>query len=95
MGAQASDQTCKYSVRSALGGWRVERAGDCLGIFSDPAAAVDEACRSARGDADHGRLAIVTTETTPQEFHCYVPPQGCGSVVAPSPPAFLRLLVGG
>ena len=91
MGVPAAGQPCKYSVRSALGGWRVERAGDCLGVFADPTEAVDEACRSARGDADHGRLAIVTTETTPQEFHCYVPPQGGGA--APAATSFLRLLV--
>jgi len=92
--AQPSDNTTKYQVRLAPGGWRVDRADDCLGVFADSAQAVDEACRSARADAGHGRVAIVTTETVPQEFHCYVPPPGVDPPAAsPALPPYLRLLV--
>ena len=90
--AQTSDKTRKYRVRRAHGAWRVESAETCLGVFADPDQAVEMACRSARADADHGRVAIVTTETTPQEFHCYAPPEGQSVTPAPSAPPHLRLV---
>lgn len=82
----------------APGGWRVERAEACLGVHADPAAAIDQACRSARADADLGRVAIVTTETVPQELHCYLPSpdqaiQGQSSAAPATMPPYLRLLV--
>jgi hypothetical protein len=79
-----------YRVQRAPGGWSVDRADACLGVFVDPAEAVDLACRSARDDAAHDHLAIVTTQTTPQEFHCFVPAQGQAAAPLPS---YLRLLV--
>jgi hypothetical protein len=68
-----SGETLRYQVRRTAGGWSVELAEACLGIFSDPADAVDRACRSAREDAVNNHLAMVTTETVPQEFHCFMP----------------------
>ena len=79
-----------YRVQRAPGGWSVDRADACLGVFADPAEAVDCACRSARDDAAHDHLAIVTAQTTPQEFHCFVPAED--QVAAPLP-SYLRLLV--
>jgi len=81
--------TQTYRVQRAPGGWSVDRADACLGVFVDPAEAVACACRSARDDAAHDRLAIVTAQTTPQEFHCFVPGQGGASPL----PSYLRLLV--
>ena len=83
--------TRTYRVQRAPGGWSVDRAGDCLGVFVDPAEAVDCACRSARDDAAHERLAIVTAQTDPQEFHCFVPADG--ETAAAPLPSYLRLLV--
>jgi len=80
-----------YRVEPAPGGWSVDCADDCLGVFADPTEAVDYACRSARDDAAHQRLAIVTAQTTPQEFHCFVP--AGGQTAAAPPPSYLRLLV--
>jgi hypothetical protein len=94
--SQTADHTMKYRVRRAVDSWRVDRAEDCLGVFATSAEAIEQACRSARADADQGRVAIVTTETLLQEFHCYVPPPG-GQSAGPSGPAtlppYLRLLV--
>jgi len=83
--------TRAYRVQPAPGGWSVDRDEDCLGVFVDPAEAIDCACRSARDDAAHERLAIVTAQTSPQEFHCFVPAGG-QNVAAPLP-SYLRLLV--
>jgi hypothetical protein len=91
--AQPSDNTHNYRVRMAAGGWRVECAEACLGVHADAAAAIDQACRSARADADLGCVAIVTTETTPQELHCYLPSAGHQSTAPASMPPYLRLLV--
>jgi len=77
----------------AAGGWRVERAEACLGVHADAASAIDQACRSARADADLGRVAIVTTETVPQELHCYLPTPGQASTAPAVMPPYLRLLV--
>jgi hypothetical protein len=83
--------TQTYLVQRAPGGWSVDRADSRLGVFVDPAEAVALACRSARNDAAHDHLAIVTAQTTPQEFHCFVPARG---QAAASPlPSYLRLLV--
>jgi len=82
--------TLTYSVHRAPGGWSVDRADACLGVFADPAEAVDHACRSARDDAARDCLAIVTTQTTPQEFHCFVPAQEQSGAALPP---YLRLLV--
>ena len=91
--AQPSDNTRKYIVRPVPGGWRLDRDEICLGMFADAAAAIEQACLSARSDADQGRVAIVTTQTLPQEFHCYVPSPG-GQSTGPAPlPPYLRLLV--
>jgi len=75
----------------------VSSAEACLGVFADAAAAVDQACRCARADADLGRVAIVTTETAPQELHCYLPApnpanQGQPPAAAAVMPPYLRLL---
>ena len=83
--------TMNYRVQRAPGGWSVDRADARLGVFADPAEAVDCACRSVRDDAAHDHLAIVTAQTTPQEFHCFVPAQGQAAAPLPS---YLRLLVG-
>jgi hypothetical protein len=83
--------TQTYRVQRAPGGWSVDRADTCLGVFVDPDEAVDLACRSARNDAAHDCLAIVTAQTTPQEFHCFVPAQSQAS--ASPMPSYLRLLV--
>jgi hypothetical protein len=91
--AQPADQTNKYRVQMAAGGWRVESAEACLGVFDSAASAIDQACRSARADADLGRVAIVTTETVPQELHCYLPAPGQQSAVPAGVPPYLRLLV--
>ncbi len=80
-----------YRVQRAPGGWSVDCADACLGVFENSAEAVDCACRSARDDAAHDCLAIVTAQTTPQEFHCFVPAQG--QAAAPPLPSYLRLLV--
>jgi hypothetical protein len=88
---EAARATQTYRVQRAPGGWSVDRADACLGVFVDPAEAVDLACRSARDDAAHDHLAIVTTQTTPQEFHCFVPAQG--QPTAAPLPSYLRLLV--
>jgi hypothetical protein len=93
MVSQTAEKTCKYRVRAALGGWRVDRADACLGTFANPVEAIDQACRSARADAERGCVAVVTTETTPQEFHCYAPPQGQPAAEAPNATPYLRLLV--
>ena len=73
MPQQDSREVLKYHVRRVGGGWSVESAEACLGVFPDPGAAVERACRSARADAVNNHLAIVTTETVPQEFHCFMP----------------------
>ena len=91
--SQSIDHTRKYRVCSAPAGWRVERAGDCLGVFADPAEAIGQACRSARSDADDGQLAIVTAETATQEFHCYVPRGDRPAAASTSLPPYLRLMV--
>jgi len=64
-----------YRIRREAAGWRLDRGEVRLGLFADPAEAVAEACRSAKADADHGGLAIVTAETVPRELHCYMPPE--------------------
>ena len=92
--AQASDQSRKYQVRRAHGAWRVERAETCLGVFADSAEAIDTACRSARADAARGHVAIVTTETTPRELHCYTPPEGQTAPASQAAPPYLRLIDG-
>ncbi len=88
-GGAGQDGACKYEVVRAPGGWAVKRAGDRLAIFPGSAPAIDLACRAAREDARGGRLAIVTTQTLPQEFHCYTPPDGA----AADPPSRPRLAV--
>jgi hypothetical protein len=92
LSAQSTDLTRQYRVCSVTGGWRVEPVGDGPGVHVDPANAIAQACERARADADRGCLAIVTAETTPQEFHCYIP----AAEARPSPaalPPYLRLLV--
>jgi hypothetical protein len=90
---QPSELSRKYRVRRIPGGWRIEHAETCLGVFATPSEAVDRACRLARADADRGCLAIVTTETIPQEFHCYAPPQDQRTAGAAPLTPYLRLLV--
>ena len=86
MVAQGTDESRKYKVRRANGRWCVERAGERLGMFAAPQDAIDHACRAARQDAGQGRLAIVTTDTIPQELHCYSPPPAAA-------PPYPRLLI--
>lgn len=72
----------------------MDRAEECLGLLKNSAQAVEQACRSARADADGGRVAIVTTETVPQELHCYLPPADRDPPAAATAiPPYLRLLV--
>ncbi len=83
--------TLSYRVERAPGGWSVARADACLGVFADPAEAVDIACRAARDDAGRDQVAIVTAQTSPQELHCFVPAQG--QAASGLLPTDLRLLV--
>jgi hypothetical protein len=92
--AQASDRTRKYRVRNAHDGWRVELAETCLGVFADPADAVDMACRSAHADAGRGHVAIVAADTAPRELHCYTPPEAQTAPAAQTTPPYLRLIGG-
>ena len=55
-------------------GWAVERSGERVALFPTSQPAIDYACDLARRDAADGRLALVTSRTLPEEFHCYVPP---------------------
>ena len=97
MGAQSIQtpptQACKYNVRPNQGRWLIECADEQLGEFEDAAGAIDHACGLARADADHGHVAVVTTETEPQEFHCFVPAHGPLGARTASMPPHLRLLV--
>ncbi len=91
-GERAAEQACKYHVRRAQGGWLVERAEDHLGVFAEASEAISHACALAHGDADHGHVAVVTTETDPQEFHCFVPAPGHTAAPDTALPPHLRLL---
>jgi len=73
MSARVSGQPRKYEVIPTSSGWGVLRAGDLVGEFAAPKPAIEHACYAAREDARCGRLAIVTTQTHPQEFHSYTP----------------------
>jgi hypothetical protein len=89
---QSSDKTSKYRVTATPGGWRLQHDECWSGPFASPADAIDQACRLARSDAVGGRVAIVTTDTVPQEFHCYAPPLESDCAPAPGFPAHLRLI---
>ncbi|HEX4183958.1 MAG TPA: hypothetical protein VHY34_11940 [Caulobacteraceae bacterium] len=80
---QPNETARKYFVLRRLGAWRVELEARSLGVFRDAEEAIDLACRLARDDARGGQVATVTTETSPQELHCFVPPPGQGPAVAP------------
>ena len=88
MSCDPAQQTRKYDVVRAPDGWAVERGGQLIESFAAPETAIAHACRAAREDARRGWLGIVTTQTTPQEFHCYTPPDP--SRAADRPP--LRLV---
>jgi len=75
MSSYTAGQTRKYEVVRAPEGWAVERGGELLDCFAAQETAIAYACRAARDDARGGWLGIVTTQTTPQEFHCYTPPE--------------------
>jgi hypothetical protein len=69
----ARSAVVNYRIHQDAAGWRLDRGPARLGAFDDPADAVAEACRTAKADAERGRVAIITAETVPQELHCYVP----------------------
>jgi hypothetical protein len=73
MSSHLAQRTRKYEVVRTSGGWAVERGGVRLDCFAAQETAIAYACRAARDDACRGWLGIVTTQTTPQEFHCYTP----------------------
>jgi hypothetical protein len=85
MPSYPAQQTRKYEVIRAIDGWVVERAGKLLACFEDAETAVAYACRAAREDARKGWLGIVSTQTTPQEFHCYTPADVRGEAPRPFP----------
>ena len=91
MATQPSDFTKIYWVSSAPRGWRLERSGESLAMFTDPVEAVSTACGAAKSDADKGYVATVTVETNPREFQCYAPSTARASHDPASPP-YLRLL---
>jgi hypothetical protein len=78
-------QTRKYEVVRTPGGWAVELGGERLYGFVTQEAAIARACRSAREDARRGWLGIVSTQTSPQEFHCYTPPETPQAAPRPYP----------
>ena len=75
MASYPAHQTRKYEVVRTPGGWAVELGGERQNCFVSQETAIAHACRSAREDARHGWLGIVSTQTSPQEFHCYTPPE--------------------
>jgi hypothetical protein len=83
MSTYTTNQTRKYEVVKAHDGWAVERAGQVLDSFAAADAAISHACRAAREDARRGWLGMVTTQTTPQEFHCYTPAQAARPAARP------------
>ncbi len=89
---EGSDKTSKYRIVSERGGWSIQHDQARLGPFADPAEAIDQACRAARSDAAGGRVAIVTTETVPQELHCYTPSLDAERSAPPRPQPLLRLI---
>ena len=94
MSVQPTDSTKKYRVRNTRSGWRIESGEARLGVYASALDAIDQACRHARADADRGHVAMVTAETIPQEFHCYVPPPDMEApALTRTMPPYLRLLV--
>jgi hypothetical protein len=75
MSSYPAPQTRKYEVVWTPDGWAVARSGERLDCFAAQETAIAHACHSAREDARGGWLGIVTTQTSPQEFHCYTPPE--------------------
>lgn len=88
MSSYPVQQTRKYEVVRAPDGWAVERGGKLLDCFAAQETAIAHACRAARDDARRGWLGIVTTQTNPQEFHCYTPAEAG----AAAPRAYPRLV---
>jgi hypothetical protein len=85
MSSYPARQTRKYDVVQSPDGWAVERCGERLDCFAAQETAIAHACRAAREDARRGWLGIVTTQTTPQEFHCYTPPETPRAAPRPYP----------
>jgi hypothetical protein len=85
MSSCPAQQTRKYEVVKAPGGWAVERGGELLDCFAAQETAIAHACRSAREDARRGWLGIVTTQTSPQELHCYTPSETPQAAPRPYP----------
>ena len=85
MSCDPAHQTRKYEVVRAPHGWAVERGGELDDSFAAQETAIAHACRAAREDARRGWLGIVTTQTTPQEFHCYTPPDASRAADRPFP----------
>jgi hypothetical protein len=86
--ARRPGEARKYEVIHTSGGWVVERSGERIAVFPTADRAIEHACKVARIDAEGGRLAIVTTQTDVNEFHCFTPPERA----AVTPPAFPRLV---
>lgn len=81
----------KYLVRRFGVRWRVTSGAGPPTTFASSEDAIREACSAARQTALAGRLGLVVTETSPQEFHCFMPLPGADGprVVLPT---FLRLI---
>jgi hypothetical protein len=85
MSTQPTRLTRKYEVVRAADGWAVERGGKLLDRFAAQETAIAHACRAAREDAGRGWVGIVTTQTSPQEFHCYTPADPARAAPRPYP----------
>jgi hypothetical protein len=89
MPSQPARETRKYEVVWTPDGWGVERGGQLVDCFVGQETAIAHACQAAREDARRGCLGIVTTQTSPQEFHCYTPAEVAAQA---SPRPFPRLV---
>ena len=85
MSTYPTHQTRKYEVVWSPDGWVVERGGEFIDCFAAQETAIAHACRAAREDARRGLLGLVTTQTTPQEFHCYTPAEAAQAARRPYP----------
>jgi hypothetical protein len=87
----------RYLVRPYGAGWRIVCDAGQSTTFAQAGEAIREACEAARRTALSGRLGLVVTETSPQEFHCFIPgPQGGATEGPPRTlPDYLRLIATG
>jgi hypothetical protein len=85
MSSYPAQQTRKYEVVWSPDGWVIQRGGQFIDCFAAQETATAQACRAALEDARRGWLGIVTTQTTPQEFHCYTPAEAAAAAPRPYP----------